>query len=153
LAINENVIQVYVDGSYNKDTDLTGAGVVIIYKDAVYKKSFLVKTEEDHSWNIDGECHAALEAIRICVGESEIEGIKIKENNIVINYDYLGIEKWASYEWKAKSKIARLYVREITDLTLKYKLKITFNKVKSHSGDQYNDMVDGLAYQITQKRK
>lgn len=145
-------IQVYVDGSYNRITNLTGAGVVVLYNDKVYKKAFLVETEEEHSWNIDGECHAVLEALRICTGEVLIDDVKIEEKNITINYDYLGIEKWATREWKIKSKIARLYIKEYDDLVSKYKLNIKFNKVKSHSGDLYNDMVDGLAFSIVSRK-
>jgi ribonuclease HI len=92
LKIDEN-IQVYVDGSYHKDKNLTGAGVVVLYKENVYKKSFTVPTEEHHSWNIDGECHAVLEALRICSGETPIDNAKIVAKNITINYDYTGIEK------------------------------------------------------------
>lgn len=144
-------VQIYVDGSYNKDNNLTSGGVVILYNEKIYKKAFLVPTEEDHSWNIDGECNAVLEALRICAGETDIEGVKIMARDIVINYDYLGIEKWANQEWKVKSKIAKLYVKEFNALVSKYKFNITFNKVKAHTGDQYNEMADSLAYSMVSK--
>jgi hypothetical protein len=44
-----NHVSVYVDGSYNKSNNLTGAGIVIIHGDRIYKKAFLVETEENHS--------------------------------------------------------------------------------------------------------
>ncbi len=149
----DNVIQVYVDGSYNKDNNLTGAGIVLLYGGEIHKKAFIVDTEEDHSWNIDGECHATLEALKICSGEAEIDGKIIVVKNIVLNYDYMGIEKWATGEWKAKSKIAKLYSKEIRSIIDRNKLTVKFNKVKSHSGDTYNDIADGLAYNITDPKK
>lgn len=148
VETNDDAIHVYVDGSYNKDNNLTGAGVVVLSNGKIYKKGFLVETEEEHSWNIDGECHAVLEALKICSGEVEIEDIVLEHKNIIINYDYAGIEKWANREWKAKSKIARHYVQEFDKLVAKYKFNIVFNKVKAHSGDQFNDIADGLAYNI-----
>lgn len=142
-----------MDGSYNKDNNLTGAGIVILHGDKIYKKAFLVPTEDDHSWNIDGECYATLEALKICSGISTIENTKIEAKEIVINYDYMGIEKWATQEWKAKSKIARLYSEEFNELVSKNGLDVKFNKVKAHSGDQYNEIADGLAYSITTSQK
>lgn len=142
-----NSINIYVDGSYNKDTNKTGAGVVIILEDGkVLEKAFPVPIEADHSWNINGECHAVLNALRIVSNEIILEEeIDIKDNNIIINYDYLGIEKWVTREWAAKSKIARLYVSEFTKLVNEHELKVTFNKVKAHSGNEFNDLADKLA--------
>lgn len=148
LWTEENV-QVYVDGSYNKEKNLTGAGVVIILGGQVYKKSFVVKTEEGHSWNIDGECHATLEALKICSGETTIEDITISAKNITINYDYMGIEKWATREWKAKSEISKLYTKRFDALVSKYDINVSFNKIKAHTGDEYNEIADGLAYSAT----
>lgn len=147
-----NSVQIFVDGSYNKDTNLTGAGIIILYNEEILKKAFLVKTEEEHSWNINGECHAVLEALAICVGKELIGDMTIDEKYIVINYDYLGIEKWATGEWKAKSKIAKLYVKEFNNYVSTYGLKVSFNKIKSHSGNEYNDMADKLAYSMTQQK-
>ena len=151
--ITDEIINVYVDGSYNKDNNLTGAGIVILYNERIYKKAFGVITEEEHSWNIDGECHAVLEALRICTGEVIIDDFKIEGKNITISYDYMGIEKWATREWKVKSKIARLYVKQFDDLVSKYKLNIKFNKIKAHTGDKYNEMADELAYSVTMSLK
>lgn len=148
LKIDEN-IQVYVDGSYNKDNNLTGAGVVVIYKNNIYKKSFVVATEEGHSWNIDGECYAALEALKICSGEVPIEDTKIIAKNITINYDYMGIEKWITKEWKTKSAIARVYSSEFGKLVEKHNMNVSFNKIKAHTGDEYNEIADGLARKAT----
>jgi len=46
---NLDSVEIYVDGSYSKDTDLTGSGIVIIANGIIYKKSFMVPTEDNHS--------------------------------------------------------------------------------------------------------
>lgn len=145
------MIQIYVDGSYNKETNKTGAGIVIIEGQEILKKSILVKTEADHSWNIDGECHAVLEALSIVSGKSIIQGKTINYKDVMINYDYLGIEKWPKKEWATKSKIARHYVSEFNKIVEENNLNVQFNKVKAHSGNEYNDIADELAKEITIK--
>lgn len=151
IAIDTDAnVQVYVDGSYNKENDTTGAGIVIVINDQkLYKKSFIVPTEKGHSWNIDGECHATLEALRICSGKSLIEDTVIIARNITINYDYMGIEKWITREWKIKSKIAKEYSKEFNELVKAHNINVTFNKIKAHSGDKHNEMADGLAREAT----
>ena len=58
-------------------------------------------------------------------------------------YDYIGIEKWYLGEWKAKSTIAIKY-QEFAR-TAKTKINVVFHKVKSHTNNYYNELVDKLA--------
>lgn len=140
------MIQAYVDGSYSRVTNKTSGAVAIITDSGeVLKKSFIVQTEEGHSWNIDGECHAALMALKIITGEEPIGDEKFESKDITLNYDYVGIEKWAANEWTAKSKISRYYVSEYRRLVREYNLNVTFNKIKAHTGDVFNEMVDDMA--------
>jgi ribonuclease HI len=63
----------------------------------------------------------------------------------------MGIEKWATREWKAKSDISKLYIKEFDKLIDKHNINVSFNKIKAHTGDKYNEIADGLAYGATQK--
>jgi len=45
-----------------------------------------------------------------------------------------------------------LYAEEFKKLINKYNFSVTFNKVKAHSGDQYNDIADGLAKEVVVKK-
>lgn len=149
--ITKRSVHAYVDGSYDRDSDRIGAGIAILYCGNIYTKSFEVPPQLGHAWNIDGECHATIEALRICTGEIDIQDVNIKETDITLNYDYEGIEKWANRKWKIKSNIAKFYVREFDRLVSKYKLNITFNKIKAHSGNPYNDIADSLAKEAIMK--
>ena len=62
---------------------------------------------------------------------------------IEICYDYLGIEKWATGEWKAKNSLTKKYanfMKENSD-----KLNISFKKIAAHTGNKYNEEADKLA--------
>ena len=65
--------------------------------------------------------------------------------DLLIYYDYEGIEKWCSGEWKA-NKEGTIYYRQFCIEAMK-KINISFKKVKAHSGNKYNDMADKLAKQ------
>ena len=67
------------------------------------------------------------------------EGIK----EVAIYYDYEGISAWAEGRWKT-NKHGTIAYKEFYD-EIKDRLKVTFVKVKGHSGDTYNDMADRLA--------
>ena len=58
-------------------------------------------------------------------------------------YDYEGIEKWCTGEWKTNKRGTidyKEYYNSVKDV-----LDVRFIKVKGHSGDKYNDMADSLA--------
>ena len=63
--------------------------------------------------------------------------------SIIIYHDYQGIASWCNGDWKANKAGTIAYrdfiVRRKNGFTLK------FRKVKGHSNDKYNDMVDELA--------
>lgn len=69
--------------------------------------------------------------------------IKNGYHNLELRYDYEGIEKWAQGEWKAKNTLTQKYanfMKSKSDI-----LKISYQKVKAHSGDHYNEEADKLA--------
>lgn len=134
---------VYVDGSYDVNTKIFGAGYIMqIKEDAnpiVYKEAHNGKDKKWKSWakmrNVAGEVTASMRAIEKAISE----GVK----ELKIYYDYTGIAAWAKKEWQAKNKCTQYYVQFIDD-NIK-KIDITFVKVKSHSGVEFNDIADKLA--------
>lgn len=58
-------------------------------------------------------------------------------------YDYLGIEKWSTGEWKAKKDLTKDYAAFMQ----KYMkiINIEFEKVKAHTGVEFNEEADRLA--------
>ena len=60
---------------------------------------------------------------------------------MIIFYDYTGIEKWANNKWKTNNPLTQSYKEYMS----KVEIKIKWIKIKSHSGDKWNDYVDQLA--------
>ena len=131
-----NTIEIYVDGSYRKDTNEFSYGMVVIADDREYCFSEKFSDEELASMNnVAGEIKGAEAAMRYAVSNN-IERIRIY-------HDYEGIAKWCTGAWKANKPGTikyRDYYNSIAD-----KVKVEFVKVKGHSNDKYNDMADKLA--------
>lgn len=136
--LNNNIdkcIKIYIDGSYDHQKRKFGSGVVVL-RDEIekYWKGYYNEEYIKHR-NVAGEIYAALLAFEY----SKKENLKCIE----INYDYEGIEKWALGIWKTNTYLTKLY-KEKYDYYSKYYI-IKFNKIKSHSGDKYNELADELA--------
>lgn len=126
----------YVDGSFNVVSGQYSAGVVILYLSV--KKTFSL-TGNDSSLvkmrNVAGEIMGAMAAMNYAI-----------ENNapdLVIYYDYAGIEKWCTGEWQAKMDATKNYRDYYNNIAKK--LSVRFVKVKAHSGVKYNEEADRLA--------
>jgi len=128
----------YTDGSYNESTNLTGGGVIYFEEgdEKNYKEATMNMTDFYGSRNVTGETQAVILAIK--------KAVKLGYKNIDIVYDYTGIEKWVKGEWKAKKPIAKDYLEEYSDLVNIFGLNVEFCKVKGHSGEKFNELVDKL---------
>lgn len=129
----------YVDGSYNPASKEFSYGVVIIHPDGSIKK-FSAKSGDRtlaDMRNVAGEIAGSTRAMDYA--------LEMGVSSLVIYYDYAGIEKWCTGEWKT-NKTGTMRYKQHYD-SVKNRIKISFVKVKSHSGDKYNDMADELAKQ------
>ena len=126
----------YVDGSYVDGRFSYGA---VIACDGAIKKLSDAMDDPDLATmhNVAGEIKGAEAAIRYAVEHNCRE--------LWIYYDYEGIEKWATGQWKTNKDGTKAY-KAFCD-SMKNLLDIHFVKVKGHSGDKYNDMADLLAKQ------
>lgn len=134
-------ISIYSDGSYTpKFPDLSGWAYVIINNDEqiIHHENGNVKCE---SRNIDGECIAIINALKYINNN-----LTTFHNNNIINiyYDYIGLEKWAKHEWKTNKNVSITFQKQYDELNKKINKKINWIKVKSHSGNKWNDYVDKL---------
>jgi viroplasmin and RNaseH domain-containing protein len=128
----------YVDGSYSSDTGEYSAGIVILYRSN--KKVFSMKDNDpmlSKMRNVAGEIMGAKAAMKYAV-ENNVA-------NLVLYYDYAGIEKWCTGEWQTKMDGTKYYKEFYDDISKS--LTISFVKVKAHSGDIYNEEADKLARQ------
>jgi len=94
---NMSELKVYVDGSYTtKNPGIAGWGIITEHG-----------TERGGSIpdcghrQITGEMKAAMEAV--------LQAKRSGYSKVVIHYDYDGIEKWVTGEWRAKIEKAKLY--------------------------------------------
>ena len=126
----------YTDGSFNKDNNRYSFGCVLLMNGNEYhfKKGF-PEDEFSSLRNVAGEIKGASFIINYAINH------EIKELHLY--FDYIGIEKWYIGEWKAKSSIAIKYQEFAKEA--KNKINVIFHKVKSHTNDYYNEMVDKLA--------
>lgn len=127
----------YVDGSFKDDTYSYGFVLVDLKDDSEVYSGFGKGEDEKAAAlrNVSGEMKAAMESISYAIS------FGIKE--LTICYDYSGIEKWATEEWKRNNDYTRMYNEYIK--SKEDKIKLYFYKIKSHSGDKWNDKADELA--------
>ena len=135
-AVRDGAAVAYVDGSYNVKTTEFSYGAVIFVGDTVVEmsKAFL-DPELATMRNVAGEIMGARAAMEYCIEHGF--------DKLDIYYDYQGIEKWCTGDWKTTKPGTTKY-KEYYD-SIKARLNVRFVKVKGHSGDKYNDRADKLA--------
>lgn len=128
---------IYVDGSFMGGQ--VGYGAVIV-KNGVMLDELLgsVKNTAMYSMRqVGGEIMAVQYALEWC-----------RQHNVTdvdIFYDYAGVENWATKRWQAKNEFTQAYAAFVQESGI----RVYWHKVKSHSGDYWNDRADELAKQGT----
>lgn len=123
----------FVDGSFIDGC--TGYGAVILKgNDVVAELSGKVDSYEAFdSRQVAGEIRAVIEVLEWC-----------KEQNIheiTIFYDFQNIGKWATGEFRTNTPMTQAYKEYIDNSDV----KITWVKVESHTGIEFNERADALA--------
>ncbi len=136
LIGTEDQVIAYVDGSFSKELNRYSYGCIINFKG---KKIELSDSGSDEKYlimnNVAGEIFGSMQAISWAIINNAKE--------IILYYDYEGIEKWANDSWKATKKGTIEYKNFIK--SSREKIKIKFVKVIAHSGVQLNEEADLLA--------
>lgn len=128
-------LHVYVDGSYNKDTEKYSYGVVVVKDDVIqYIESGAAMDKSAKSIRqIAGELKGAIRAAEYA--------LEHKQDKVVIFHDYEGISHHATGFWERREESSKAYYKKMHEL-MEQGLKIIFVKVDSHTGDIYNELVD-----------
>lgn len=137
ISPNPDRMTVYVDGSYRPDLpDRYSFGAVFLYRGTVktYSRA-IVDAEGAKMRNVAGEIAGARYAMETVIG------MGLREMDLC--YDYFGIEKWCTGEWRANTagtKALAAYYESIRGT-----LCVRFRKIESHTGVKYNETADRLA--------
>lgn len=128
--------EIWVDGAFLNKTTPTWA--IMVQQDGitVHTSSGKItdpKLAQHHQ--VAGELTAVIKAMHWCTAHN------IKE--VTIHYDYEGIKSWPLQLWRAKQEFTSEYADYMQQLM--DSIKITFNKVKAHSGNVGNTVVDKMA--------
>ena len=134
-AADQRAVRVYVDGSCLMPGERVGYGaVVLIGTEPTYECCGPLSADQAMGTRqVAGELFAVGHALRWC----QAQGYPLVD----VYYDYYGIEKWATGEWKAKQPLTQRYVAFIRGLSI----RVHWHKVASHTGDRWNDYADELA--------
>ena len=127
----------YVDGSYEHSLKKYAFGCVFILPNGKIYTQYGNGDNEKYLQhrNVMGEMLGALYATKAAMlnGYREIE----------IRYDYQGIEKWATGEWRARNDETITYAGTMREWGRM--LKLTFTKVAAHTNVKYNELADQTA--------
>lgn len=140
----ENMAVAYVDGSFSAQTQEFACGAVLFWKGEriLFSKKYSDSDLADMR-NVAGEILGAVAVIQYCLDEN-IPALEI-------HHDYEGVGKWATGMWKANKAGTKAYGEFCRQAMTR--LKLTFVKVKGHSGNQWNDLADQLARRALGKEK
>lgn len=127
----------YVDGSYEHSVKRYAFGCVFILPDdTVYVENGSGSNPDTARLrNVSGEMLGAMYAVRWA--------IKNRFSRIELRYDYEGIEKWVTGEWKSKTELTQKYA--VAMRRWMENIQMRFTKVEAHANVYYNELADRLA--------
>ena len=129
-------IYAFVDGSYNTVTGVYGYGGFLVHHG---EKEILQGCGEEPEMasmnNVAGEVLGSMAAIR--------RAVELGLPELTVFYDYVGIEMWATGNWKRNKTGTIAYHEYIRSVQGQIQLK--FVKVEAHTGVPGNEEADRLA--------
>ena len=134
----ENLLA-YVDGSYDDTLKKYAFGCVFILADGhIYTQYGNGDNEQSlQHRNVTGEMLGAMYAVKTAM----LNGFQ----KVELCYDYQGIEKWVTGEWRSKTELTQKYAKAMREWGTK--IQISFTKVAAHTNVKYNELADQMAKQ------
>ncbi len=126
----------FVDGSFNPETSVYGYGGFVNVDGRNYPVEGSGRNQEMASMrNVAGEISGAIAAVK----KAESLGV----SDLVMLYDYRGIEEWATGGWKANKQSTKAY-KEFMNAPERT-VNVTFEHVDAHTGIDGNEKADVMA--------
>lgn len=124
----------YIDGSYENSKGRISFGIVLV---ANGQESIFMGRTTGGMGNISGELGAMVLSLHL------LKKLGIKTANII--YDYEGVYKWLSGDFKCRNDEVKEYVNFCKQFIEDNEMKLYFYKCKSHSGNIMNNKADKAA--------
>jgi ribonuclease HI len=132
-----SIIDIFIDGSFEQSLQRYSFGMVVDSDERVTLNKCFNDERFLVNRNVSGELLGAMYAFGWIL-ENKKENVLYR-----INYDYEGIEKWATSDWKSNKALTKCYA--VISKYVMGLVDIKFNKVPAHSGVELNEVVDQLA--------
>jgi ribonuclease HI len=139
--VTERDLVIYVDGSCTGNGTSTSKGgwgfLVLEYGDVIH--------ESYNSSPISGATNNTMELTAVLEALKWVDTLAFDQlkYNIEFRSDSQVVIGWLDKNWKCNHVHLEVILKETKPYVAKYKAK--FTKVKGHSGEKYNEMVDKLA--------
>lgn len=131
----KDCIHIYVDGSYNVNTNEYSFGMVAVEENVIIniESGIGKKYIGNNIRQIAGELEAAIKGVEYA--------LSIGKKKVAIFHDYIGICYHATGFWDRKEESSIKYYEKMQSF-MKEGIEIIFVKVDSHTGDLYNELAD-----------
>lgn len=147
--MNNKILNIYTDGSSLGNPGPGGWGVVILKNEEFGVKNDLKLGGGDkNTTNNRMELTGAIEALKFVLEKNITKAIIHTDSNYVLNGITSWIINWEKNGWRTAGKKQVLNQdlwQELSNLSKELGEKISWQKVKGHSGDLYNDLADEIA--------
>lgn len=127
----------YTDGSFSESEGKYSYGAYIVHNSGEYEICGRLDCKDKKYRNIAGEVEAARQALAFCRAKDILK--------VEIKHDFAQIGVWADYG--GKNELAQSFHRFCEDLKAAG-MKMSFSKVRAHSGDQSNLKADRLSKKL-----
>lgn len=133
--IPEDCMSIFVDGSFNSETEFYSYGFVVL-KNGIVEYIESAKSEDKSKKElrqVAGELDATMKSVEYALSKNE----KV----VAIHFDYNGIACHCTGEWDRKDASSKLYYEKMQTY-MKNGIEILFVKLESHTGEIWNEMAD-----------